>query len=80
MLTIKAEGSAGCSLRDDLMPSMLDLARRTNCRVEVSANDTNFWAHPDDTIEGMADAYDRLYPESRLVFQGMAKPFPRSVK
>ena len=78
MLTIKAEGSAGCSLRDDMMPEMLKLAHRTGCAVEVEANDTKFIVYPKDTTQSINDAYDRLYPESRMVMSGMVKPWPRT--
>lgn len=71
-LMIEAKGSAGQSLRDDIIPDMVRLAQRTQCSVEVNANDTIFWAYPRDTIEEMQAAYDRLYPESRYVSTGMA--------
>lgn len=77
-LMIKAEGSPGRSLRDDLIPDMVRLAQRTQCGIEVRANDTIFWAYPRDTIEEMQAAYDRLYPQSRYVGTGMAKPALRT--
>ena len=77
MLMLKAEGSAGQSLRDDMIPSMVDLAHRTGCGVEVWANDTVFWAYPSDTVAEMKAAYDRLYPESPYVSTGVVNPVPR---
>lgn len=77
---IKAEGSAGCSLRDGMIPDMIALAKRTQCSVEVRANDTIFWAYPNDTVEEMQSAYDRLYPESKYVSVNMRLPLVREVK
>lgn len=77
MLTLKAEASAGCSLRDEMIPEMIDLARRTGCRIEVSGNETLFWAMPDDTVADLQAAFDRLYPTSRLVSVLVRQPVPR---
>ena len=77
MLMIKAEGSAGQSLRDDMIPQMVRLAYSTGCGVEVRANDTVFWVYPSDTVADMQAAYDRLYPESRYVSTGISRPAPR---
>ena len=77
MLTIKAEGSAGMSLRDQMLPEMLVLAKVTNCAVEVKANETVFVVFPNDTCDSILSAYDRLYPDSRMVMSGMMKPWPR---
>jgi hypothetical protein len=82
MLTLKAEASAGISLRDDMLPDMLDLARRTGCRIEVQGNETTFWAMPDDTLAGLVEAFDRLYPASWLVATSLksavVSPAPRA--
>lgn len=77
MLTIKAESSAGTHLRDGLLPDMAALARVTNCAVEVQANDTLFIAYPSDSVGALKEAFDRLYPKSRMVMTGMTKPFLR---
>jgi len=77
MLTIKAESSAGTHLRDGLLPDMVDLARVTNCAVEVQANETLFRVHPNDSVGAMKDAFDRLYPKSRMVMAGMTTPYLR---
>jgi len=74
MLMIKAEGFAGQNLRDDMIPNMVDLARRTGCSVEVRANETVFWAYPDDTVKDMQEAYDRLYLKSKYVSSQMPTP------
>lgn len=77
MLTIKAEAQAGTDLRNAMLPDMAALSRVTNCGVEVQANGTTFIAYPNDSIGGLKDAYDRLYPESRLVMAAMVKPWPK---
>lgn len=77
MLTITAEGTAGMDLRESLLPDMLALAQRTGAAVEVRANDTLFRVRPTDDIEDLKGAYDRLYPESRVVTTGMVKPWKR---
>ena len=77
MLTIKAEASAGCSLRDQMLPEMLDLARRTGCVIEVSGNETKFWVKPDDTISHLVASFDRLYPASSLVATWIRQIVPR---
>lgn len=77
MLTIKAEGSAGMDLRDQMLPEMLLAAKATGCRIQVEANETTFWVHPTDTLATLWEAFDRLYPSSKLVFAGMAAPWPR---
>lgn len=74
MLMIKAEGQAGQSIRDDMLPSMVDLAHRTGCGVEVRANDRLFWVYPYDTVEGMQAAYDRLYMKAKYVSSRMPTP------
>lgn len=77
MLTIKAEGTAGMDLREAMLPEMLALAQRTGAAVEVRANDTLFRVRPTDDMEDLRGAYDRLYPDSRMVTTGMVKPWPR---
>jgi len=74
MLTIKAHGSPGMDLREQMLPEMLSLAKATGCRVEVSANETLFWAHPTDFLPDLQGAYDRLYPDSRIVAVQIASP------
>lgn len=74
MLMIKAEASAGQSLRNDMIPDMVALAQRTGCSVAVRDNDTLFWAYPSDHVAEMQAAYDRLYPLSRYVSTGIRQP------
>lgn len=78
MLTIQAEASAGKDLKV-AMVEMLDLARRLGVRVELKGNETTFWVTPDDTREGVEDAFDRLYPASRLVASWISEPVRRRV-
>jgi hypothetical protein len=80
MLTLKVEASLGADLRNDVMPQLVQLARFTQCRVELMGNDTLFWAHPSDTVPVMLDAYDRLYPHSRIVSTFIRHPVPRAPK
>ena len=80
MLGLKVEAMVGMSLRDDLMPQMLSLAQRTNCRIECRANDTEIWVYPTDTVDGLRDAFDRLYPRSRLITTSMKQPWEREKK
>jgi hypothetical protein len=77
MLTLKADADAGCGLRDEMIPQMIDLARRTGCRIEIKGNETTFWAHPADSVEALQAAYDRLYPQSAYVSVRIAQPAPR---
>lgn len=77
MLTLKAEASAGVDLRDSMLPDALDLARRTGARIEIEGNDTLFWIMPDDTLAGLQDAFDRLYPASRYVAAHIRQAAPR---
>lgn len=77
MLTIEAKASAGQCLRNDMIPDMVRLARTTGVRVEVRGNDSVFWADPNDTVGGLQQAYDRLYPSSRYIATFIAAPVPR---
>lgn len=78
MLMIEAKASVGQSLRDDMIPDMVALARRTGAQVEVRGNDTVFWANPDDAVEDLQAAYDRLYPASRYVATFIRHVAPRA--
>lgn len=75
MLMIKAERTAGTHLKNGLLPDMLALAKKTGCSVE--ANGVRFWVYPKDTIEALNDAFDRLYPKSRVVSVFIKKPWPK---
>lgn len=74
MLTIKAEGQAGDNIREDIIPEMIALSLKTGCYVEVKANGTEFRFSHRDSVEAAQDAFDRLYPESRLIMAGMMRP------
>lgn len=77
MLMIEAKASAGCDLRDSMIPDMVALAKRTGVQIEVRGNDTVFWANPDDTVEALQAAYDRLYGPSRYVATWIKQVAPR---
>lgn len=79
MLTIKAEGQAGDDIREHIIPEMIELSRRTNCYVEVKANGTEFRFSHRDRVEDAQDAFDRLYPESRLIMVGMTRPLRKEL-
>lgn len=64
MLTIKVDADPGTFLGDAII-EMLDVARRTDCRVEMKANGVTFSVRPDDTADQLRDCYRRLYAEAR---------------
>lgn len=80
MLTLKAEASAGTSLRDEMLPEALLLARATGARIEIEANESKFWILPTDSLGALKAAYDFLYPKSWLIGTMIAVPVPKPVR
>lgn len=64
MLTIKVDADPGTFLGDAFI-EMLDVARRTGCRVDMKGNGVTFSVRPDDTVDQLRDCYRRLYAEAR---------------
>lgn len=76
-LTLRVDGGLGESIPDQLLPEMVDLAGLTGCNIEMRTNDTLVVVRPGDTRAAVNDAYERLYPKSRMVCASMANPWPR---
>jgi hypothetical protein len=60
LLTLTVEAAPGMDLKE-AMALMVDVARRTGCRVQMDGNGTRFWVVPDDTVEMVEAAFDRCY-------------------
>lgn len=71
LLTIKAEADAGMHLEDVCIP-MVELAKRTGCRVELKANGITIWANPDDDWWELRNAFRRLYPAEKFISVNIA--------
>lgn len=79
MLTIKVDADPGTFL-GDAMVEMLDVAQRTECRVEMKANGVTFSVRPDDTADQLRDCYRRLYAEARPASRLVATHVPRPLR
>jgi hypothetical protein len=77
MLTLKADADPGTNLRDEMLPEALALAKQAGARIEIVGNETKFVIRPDDTIEALFEAFDRLYPHSAYVSTTTTRPWPR---
>lgn len=62
MLILTVKGTLGDSIRDTLLPEMLNLAQKLNVQVESEANGNVFRVRPSTTIEILKANYNKLFP------------------